>query len=101
MSALANTLAAFPRAELLSGATPLEHLRRLSDHLNIDLWIKRDDLCGPSFGGNKFRQLEFYLGAALANNADTILITGAAQSNYLRCAAAAAARLGMKAILQQ
>ena len=101
MTDIADTLAAFPRAALLSGPTPMEQLHRLSEHLDIELWIKRDDLTGLGFGGNKFRQLEFYFGAALEKQADTILITGAVQSNYLRSAAAAAARLGLKAVLQR
>ena len=90
----------FPRAGLITTATPLDRLNRLSDHLGIDLWIKRDDLAGVSFGGNKTRQLDYYFGAALAEDADTILITGAVQSNFTRLAAANAARLGMKAIVQ-
>lgn len=100
MSDLTQMLAKFPRAELLSGPTPLTPLDRMSEQLGINLWIKRDDLTGLGFGGNKIRQLEFYFGAALAKNADTILITGAVQSNYVRCAAAAAAKLGLNAILQ-
>ena len=90
----------FPRAGLMTKPTPLERLNRLSDHLGIDLWVKRDDLAGVSFGGNKTRQLDYYFGAALAEGADTILITGAVQSNFTRMAAANAARLGMKAIVQ-
>jgi D-cysteine desulfhydrase len=90
----------FARAKLLSDPTPIEHLENLSDHLGLDLWIKRDDLTGLGFGGNKVRQLEFYFGAAQKAAADTVLITGAVQSNYVRTAAAAAAKLGMKAVLQ-
>lgn len=95
-----DLLARFPRAHLMNGPTPLERLDRLSDALGIDLWLKRDDLTGLGFGGNKTRQLEFYFGDALAKGADTVLITGAVQSNYVRSAAAAAARLGMKSVLQ-
>lgn len=95
-----NALSNFPRACLQQGPTPLERLNRISNHLGIDLWIKRDDLTGLGFGGNKVRQLEFYLGAAQAKGADTILITGAVQSNYVRTAAAAAAKLGLAAVLQ-
>ncbi|MFA3916761.1 D-cysteine desulfhydrase family protein [Ruegeria hyattellae] len=95
-----DLLAGFPRAQLMFGTTPLERLDRLSEELKIDLWLKRDDLTGLGFGGNKTRQLEFYFGDALAQGADTILITGAVQSNYVRSAAAAAARLGMKSVLQ-
>jgi D-cysteine desulfhydrase family pyridoxal phosphate-dependent enzyme len=89
-----------PRTRLLTGRTPIERLDRLSDLLGIDLWIKRDDLTGLGFGGNKIRQLEFYFGRALAEGADIVLITGAVQSNYVRAAAAAAARLGLDAVIQ-
>ncbi len=93
-------LSEFPRARLMTETTPVERLDRLSDRLGIDLWLKRDDLTGLSFGGNKTRQLEFYFGEALDQQADTVLITGAVQSNFVRTAAAAAARLGMNAVLQ-
>lgn len=95
-----DLLAKFPCARLVSTETPLERLDRLSDMLGIDLWLKRDDLTGLGLGGNKTRQLEFYFGAAQAQGADTVLITGAVQSNYVRTAAAAAARLGMQSVLQ-
>lgn len=100
MTAIQDVLATFPRARLVTAQTPLERLSRLSDHLGIDLWIKRDDLTGLGMGGNKIRQLEYYIGAALAEQADVVLITGAVQSNYVRAAAAAAARHGLRAILQ-
>ncbi|WP_050603746.1 D-cysteine desulfhydrase family protein [Ruegeria sp. 6PALISEP08] len=95
-----DMLSGFARATLMTSATPTERLDRLSDQLGLDLWIKRDDLTGLSFGGNKTRQLEFYLGEAQQQKADTILITGAVQSNFVRSAAAAAAKLGMDAVLQ-
>ncbi len=84
----------------MSGPTPIERLGRLSEQLGIDLWIKRDDLTGLGFGGNKVRQLEFYFGAAMEQDADTVLITGAVQSNYARTAATAAAKLGLAAVIQ-
>ena len=93
-------IASIPRASLVVGPTPLHRLDRLSAHFDLDLWIKRDDLTGLGMGGNKIRQLEYYLGAALADKADTILITGAVQSNFVRSAAAAAARYGLRAVLQ-
>lgn len=95
-----NNLHRLPRAKLMSGPTPLERLDNLSAELDIDLWLKRDDLTGLSFGGNKTRQLEFYLGDACQQGADTILITGAVQSNFVRSAAAAATKLGMQSVLQ-
>ena len=59
------TLSDHPRTSLVHGATPLHRLPRLSEKLGIDLWIKRDNLAGAPFGGNKSRQLEYYLGHAL------------------------------------
>ncbi len=100
MTEISKALAAFPKARLVTSPTPLEPLARLSRRLGIELWIKRDDLTGLGMGGNKNRQLEYYLGAALAEQADTILITGAVQSNFVRSAAAAAAKYGMRAVLQ-
>lgn len=89
-----------PRVELVQSPTPIEPLARLSERYGVRLSVKRDDLAGVSFGGNKARQLEYYLGAAQAADADTILITGAVQSNFVRTAAACAAKLGMKTIVQ-
>jgi len=86
----------FPRATLATTPTPLEAMPNLSRHLGgPNLYVKRDDLTGLALGGNKARQLEFYFGEALAQNADVALITGAVQSNFVRSAAAAAAKLGL------
>lgn len=86
----------FPRAELSFGPTPLEALPNLSATLGgPNLYVKRDDLTGLALGGNKARQLEFYFGEAQVQKADVALITGAVQSNFVRSAAAAAAKLGM------
>jgi D-cysteine desulfhydrase family pyridoxal phosphate-dependent enzyme len=62
--------------------------------------VKRDDLTGLAFGGNKVRKLEFYFGRALEAGADTVLVTGAVQSNYVRVVAACAARLGLGCHIQ-
>jgi D-cysteine desulfhydrase family pyridoxal phosphate-dependent enzyme len=88
------------RQVILDGPTRIKRLNQLSDLMGIDLWIKRDDEAGPSFGGNKSRQLEYYFGDAIAKNADTILVTGAVQSNFVRLTAAIAATLNIKAVVQ-
>ena len=98
--ALKKTTKTFPRHILIEAPTPMTRLNRLSEYYDIDLWIKRDDLAGPTLGGNKTRQLEYYFGAALARGADTILITGAVQSNFVRIAAGIAAALGMDTVIQ-
>ncbi len=99
--ALEAALARFPRAEAAHIPTPLEALPNLSSELGLSLYVKRDDCTGVGFGGNKVRQLEYYFGAALAERADTVLITGAVQSNYVRTAAAMARRFGLDCHIQQ
>jgi len=90
-----------PRARLFTGPTPFEWMPNLTKHCGgAKLFVKRDDCTGLAFGGNKTRQLEYYLGAAKAVEADTILITGAVQSNFVRSAAAGARRLGMTCHIQ-
>ncbi len=90
-----------PRARLGHAPTPLEHAPRLAERLGLKaLLIKRDDCTGLAFGGNKVRQLEFYLGEAVRQDADTVLITGAVQSNFVRLAAAGARSLGMDCHIQ-
>jgi len=72
----------------------------MGEMLGISLFAKRDDVTAMSMGGNKVRQLEYYLGAAKQASADTILITGAVQSNFTRLCTAAAKKLGMHAVVQ-
>jgi len=80
------------RVPLGSWPTPLEKASRLGCSLGLgpeDLWIKRDDLSGLGGGGNKVRKLELLCGAALADGADTLVTSGARQSNFARLTAAA------------
>ena len=81
-----------PKVSLILAPTPLHRLDRMSDLLGLDLWIKRDDLTGFAMGGNKGRKLEYLMGEALAQGADTIVTCGSAQSNFVRQLAAACAR---------
>ena len=95
-------LGSIPRKKLVSGTTSLEAMPNLTEYCGgARLFVKRDDCTGLAFGGNKARQLEFYLGEASAQNADTVLITGAVQSNFARMAAAGARKLGMECHIQQ
>ena len=77
--------------------TPLEELKTLSRHLaGPEILIKRDDQTGLALGGNKTRKLEFLVGDALEQGADTLVTLGAAQSNHCRQTAAAAAKAGLR-----
>lgn len=71
---------------------------RLSEALGdrAELWIKREDLGPIAFSGNKLRNLEFLLGAALADGADAIVTSGRRWSNHCRLTAAAGGRLGLE-----
>lgn len=95
---LEAALAILPRVPLASiRPTPLEPLPRLSQLLGgPDIWIKRDDLTGLAFGGNKTRMLEFALADAQAKGAEIIVCGSAVQSNYCRQMAAACAKLGLE-----
>lgn len=76
-----------PRAALGVWPTPLQ---------DVDgLWMKREDLSGFGFGGNKVRKLEFLLGDAVAKGQRHVVTFGALQSNHVRATAAACARLGL------
>lgn len=89
-------LSRFPRRRYTEGYTPLERLPRLSEYLGgPTIWAKRDDLTGLAGGGNKTRKLEFLVADALAQGADTLVTTGAVQSNHARLTAAAAAKEGL------
>lgn len=89
-----------PRHRLAFLPTPVHPLPRLNAWLHdqgidADIWIKRDDQTGLALGGNKTRKLEFLVGDALARGCDTLITTGAAQSNHCRQTAAAAAQAGL------
>ncbi len=97
---LKGRLASYPSARLIHAPTPLqriEHLPELPD--GVDLWLKRDDLTGLAFGGNKGRKLEYIVGDVMAQGADTIVTWGGTQSNWCLQTAAAAARVGLRAVV--
>ena len=88
-----------PRVSLASLPTPIVKLERLSARVGVEIFVKRDDLTGLLETGNKVRKLEFLVGEALAQGADTLITCGTLQSNCCRAVAAVAARLGLRCIL--
>ena len=94
----------FERYPLTFGATPIEHLPRLTEALGgkIEIYAKRDDCnSGLAMGGNKLRKLEYIVPDAIASGADTLVSIGGVQSNHTRLVAAVAAKIGMKCRLVQ
>lgn len=97
---LARRLARFPRTPLAYLPTPLEECRRLSAALgDLRILVKRDDLTGLAFGGNKTRQLEYVFGAVLEAGADTVVAGAYTQSNWCRQITAAARKYGIEPVL--
>ena len=90
-------LAQFPRRRYTPGQTPIEKLPRFSKAIGgPDIYVKRDDLLGLTAGGNKTRKLEFLVADALKQGADTLITSGAVQSNHCRLTLSAAVKEGMK-----
>lgn len=89
-----------PRVELGLTRTAIEPLSAMGRELGIELSVKRDDTLPLAMGGNKQRQLEYYFGPAKEAGADTVLITGAVQSNFVRLCAAAARKIGWQPVIQ-
>ena len=75
----------------------MEPLPRFSAAIGgaADVWVKREDLLPLAFGGNKLRNLEFLVGAARAEGADTLVTSGRRWSNHARLTAAAGAKAGL------
>lgn len=93
-------LAGVPRFPLIAGETPVHELPEISRQVGCRVFVKRDDLTGLAFGGNKVRQAEYFVGAAIAAGADTIVAGGSfAQSNHSRVMAAAARAAGLRAVI--
>lgn len=89
-------LNALPQRPYLPGPSPLQPMERLSATLGgPDLLIKRDDTLPLAMGGNKVRKLAYVVADALAQGADTLITTGAIQSNHCLLTLAAANREGL------
>ncbi len=94
-----NDIDKISRCKLAEFPTPLQQFNKLDKITNgINLWIKRDDLIGFGFGGNKVRALEYIVGDALKRGSKTLVTGAGVQSNHVRATAAAAAYLNLNCI---
>ena len=97
---LRAAIARLPRVRLALTPTPLHEAPNLARALGGPrIFVKRDDLTGIAFGGNKLRNLEFRLAHALAEKPDTIIVGLDLQSNSARQTAGACNKLGLRCIL--
>lgn len=79
--------------------TPLHKLENLSAELKSTIFIKRDDLSGLGFGGNKLRKLDYLVKEAKDQGYTALLTFGGVQTNHGRQMAACACKYGMKSII--
>jgi D-cysteine desulfhydrase len=76
--------------------TPVEKLERVGNVIGLNkLYIKRDDLSGGVYGGNKVRKLEFLLGDTQRRKAKEVITFGFAGSNHALATALYANQLGL------
>ncbi len=77
--------------------TPVEPLTELARLLGLrSLFVKRDDVSGEAYGGNKVRKLELLLGQALGEQRKSVLTFGARGSNHVRATAVYGKQLGLR-----
>jgi 1-aminocyclopropane-1-carboxylate deaminase/D-cysteine desulfhydrase-like pyridoxal-dependent ACC family enzyme len=86
-----------PWVELGALPTPAEPMPVLpAESRAAGMWVKRDDLSGAAYGGNKVRKLEFLLGDAVAAGATDVITFGAAGSNHALATAIYGGRAGLR-----
>ncbi|MEO5510684.1 MAG: pyridoxal-phosphate dependent enzyme, partial [Longimicrobiales bacterium] len=95
----------FRRYPQLRGSVPWLPLAQLPTPLQtIDIelpagaagiWIKRDDLAGDPYGGNKVRKLEFLLADAKARGATRVITAGAFGSHHSLATTVYARQMGL------
>ncbi len=89
-----------PRLPLTNLPTPVEQLERLGRAAGIaPPWIKRDDLSGTIYGGNKPRKLELLLGAACARGRRQVLTFGGLGTHHGLATAACGRAAGLATTL--
>jgi D-cysteine desulfhydrase family pyridoxal phosphate-dependent enzyme len=90
----------FPKVSLIHLPTPFRKLENLTAALGgPSIYVKREDLTGLAFGGNKSRKLEFILRDMLEKRADVVITWASLQSNWCMQTAAAARKFGLSPIL--
>ena len=90
-------IAELPRVRFALLPTPIEEARQLGRRLGGPrIFVKRDDLTGVAFGGNKTRNLEYRLARTVAEGADTVIVGLDLQSNSARQTIGACNKLGLK-----
>jgi 1-aminocyclopropane-1-carboxylate deaminase len=66
--------------------------------LDVELFIKRDDLIDPYVSGNKWRKLKYIISTVIQAKKEGVLTFGGAYSNHLLATAIAGQKAGLKTI---
>lgn len=90
---------ALPYVRLGELPTPVREMPELSREAGIGrLYVKRDDVSGAVYGGNKVRKLEFLLADALRYGAKEVMTFGCAGSNHATATAVYSHQQGLRSI---
>lgn len=89
---LRNRIPFVPLADL---PTPLQRLDRLAPQSGAEIWVKRDGLSHPVYGGNKLRKFEFYFGDITRKGARAVLTGGGLGSHHTVAMSVIARQLGI------
>jgi D-cysteine desulfhydrase len=87
-----------PFVPLADLPTPLERMEQLSAQVGADVWVKRDGLTHPVYGGNKIRKFEFVFGDLLRKRARAALTGGGLGSHHTLATAVVARQFGIQAV---
>lgn len=79
-----------------NSSTPLHFNEKISDELNVELYIKRDDLYPVSGGGNKGRKAQYILEKCISDGCNAVVTCGGIQSNHTRVTAIRCKELGLE-----
>lgn len=89
-----------PRIEFTRLPTPIRRMPGLEKALGAEgLWVKRDDMSSPEYGGNKPRKLELILARAGEQKAQTLVTFGGLGTNHGLATAIFGKKLGFKIVL--
>jgi L-cysteate sulfo-lyase len=100
LSEVKDKIRTFKKKDLIHLPTPFMKLENLTRELGgPNIYIKRDDMTGLAFGGNKSRKLEYIIQDVLEKKADVIITWAGLQSNWCLQTAAAARKFGITPVL--
>lgn len=86
-----------PPADAVHGPTPLEYHAAMSRDLDIEVFVKREDMADALGCGNKVRKLAYIVAEAERHGATVLVTAGSLGSNQCKAVASAAAQRNLRA----